>query len=104
MALPDQEQHVMHERGRASRGVDAVVPDNLRRLRARRRWRQQDLAAAAGWARATVVAVEGGQRRLTLRDAAALCRALDVPLGELLYGSDDADVLGLETGELRPAQ
>ena len=79
-----------------TRGVDAVVPENLRRLRDGRRWRQQDLAAALGWARATVVAVEAGQRRLTLRDAAVLCRVLDVPLSVLLEGSDDAGALGLE--------
>jgi len=81
----------------AVRGLDDVVPGNVRALRTARGWRQQDLAVAAGWSRAAVVDVEEGRRRLTLRDAAVLCRVLHVTLSALLDGADEAAVLGLGT-------
>jgi transcriptional regulator with XRE-family HTH domain len=72
-----------------------MISTNLRTLRMRRGWRQQDLAVAAGWSRATVSAIEAGEKRLTVRDAAALCRVLRVPLAALVDGADEADALGL---------
>jgi len=83
----------------SGRGLDDVVPGNVRALRTARGWRQQDLAVAAGWSRAAVVDVEEGRRRLTLRDAAVLCRVLHVPLAALLDGADDTAVLGLGAPE-----
>lgn len=75
--------------------LDVVISDSVRRLRAGRGWRQQDLAAAAGWSRATVVAVEAGHKRLTVRDAAVLCKVLRVPLATLVEGAPEAEALGL---------
>ncbi len=80
---------------RARSGLDAVVPDRVRALRTSRGWRQLDLAVAAGWAHATVAAVEAGERRLTLRDAAVLCSVLQVPLVSLIHGAEEITVLGL---------
>lgn len=81
--------------GRQSGTLDAVISDNVRALRIQRRWRQQDLAVAAGWPRAAVVAIEGGHRRLTIRDAAVLCTVLQVPLATLIDGADERPALGL---------
>ena len=77
------------------RPLDEVVPGNVAALRGRRGWRQQDLAVAAGWSRTAVVEVEAGRRRLTLRDAAVLCRVLQVPLAVLVQGAVEGDALGL---------
>ena len=81
--------------GREPLSLDAVISDNVRALRTERRWRQQDLAVAAGWPRAAVVAIEGGQRRLTVRDAVVLCTVLQVPLAVLINGADEGAALGL---------
>lgn len=67
-------------------GLDAVVAGNVRALRARKRWRQADLAEALGWSRSVVAALEAGERRVTLADAAALCSAFDVGLPVLCLG------------------
>ncbi len=82
-------------KGPGSRSMDAVISDNVRALRIERRWRQQDLAVAAGWSRASIVAIEGGERRLTVRDAVVLCRILQVPLTVLLDGAEEGAALGL---------
>jgi DNA-binding XRE family transcriptional regulator len=73
-------------------GLDAVVSANVRALRARRRERQDDVAAAAGWRRPTLSAIEAGNRRVSLEDAVRLCHALEVDLRQLLAGADP-DVL-----------
>ena len=75
--------------------LDEIISSNVRALRTERRWRQQDLAVAAGWSRAAVVALEGGQRRLTIRDAVVLCTVLQVPLAVLLDGAEEGAALGL---------
>ena len=81
-------------------GLDAVLAERVRSLRERRGWRPLDLAVAAGWSRATVVDVEAGRRRLTVRDVAVLCGVFRVPLAALVEGADEAGVLGLTpTGE-----
>lgn len=80
---------------RSPSSLDAVIADRVRALRTSRGWRQLDLAVAAGWSRATVAAVEAGHKRLTIRDAAVLCRVLCVPLAALLEGAAEAGALGL---------
>lgn len=75
--------------------LDGLMSDKVRTLRIARGWRQLDLAVAAGWSRATVVAVEGGVKRLTVRDAAVLCRVLQVPLAVLVEGAEETAALGL---------
>ncbi|MEJ1110898.1 MULTISPECIES: helix-turn-helix domain-containing protein [unclassified Kribbella] len=78
--------------------VDAAIAANVRAIRARRQERQEDLAAELGWSRPVVGDLENGRRRVTVADAIALCRVLDVDLRELLQGVDDDDlgVLGLD--------
>lgn len=78
--------------------IDKLVASNVRAARARLRIRQEDLADDIGWARATVSALEGGTRRVTLADAVALCGALRIDLRELLRGAtpDALHTLGLE--------
>jgi transcriptional regulator with XRE-family HTH domain len=77
--------------------IDSVIAANVRALRARRRERQEDLAIDLGWSRPTVGSLENGTRRVTVADAIALCRALEVDLRELFRGLDEKDLrmLGL---------
>ena len=72
--------------------LDALVAANVRAARARRRWRQEDLADEMDWSRPSVAALEGGTRRVRLADAVALCTALQIDLRELLHGVPE-DVL-----------
>jgi transcriptional regulator with XRE-family HTH domain len=67
--------------------LDALVAANVRAARARRRFRQEDLADEMGWSRQTVSTVEAGTRRVTLADEVALCAALQIDLRELLQGA-----------------
>lgn len=84
--------------GRRDGALDAVIAERLRAIRTSRGWRPLDLAVAAGWSHASVLAVEAGQRRLTVRDAAVVCRVLQVPLTALLEGAEaEASDLGLAT-------
>lgn len=82
--------------------IDAVIAENVRALRARRRERQEDLAIDLGWVRQSVSALEAGSRRVTVADAIALCQALDVDLRELLHGVDDAGLRALGLDDRRP--
>jgi transcriptional regulator with XRE-family HTH domain len=77
--------------------LQAVLASNVRAERARRGWRQADLAAALGWSPTTVADIEGGRRRLDVDQLTDLCRAFGIPLGRLLQDGDpDAlQVLGL---------
>jgi transcriptional regulator with XRE-family HTH domain len=77
--------------------VDDVIAENVRALRARRQWRQEDLADRLDWTRPTVTTLEQGRRRVTAADLINLCHALDVPLHELLAGlpRSDLDALGI---------
>lgn len=63
-----------------------IVAEAVRRERAGRRLRQEDLAARLGWSRASVADLEQGRRRCTLEDAEALCVALDISLPTLVGG------------------
>jgi ribosome-binding protein aMBF1 (putative translation factor) len=77
--------------------VGDVVAANVRAERARRRWRQADLAERLGWSLTKVADVESGRRRITADQLVELCRALDVTLLRLLDGADldDLNTLGL---------
>ena len=79
--------------------IDALVAANVRALRARRRQRQEDLALELGWSRPTVGSLENGSRRVTLADAVALCRVLEVDLRELLRGADEQTLRALGVGD-----
>ena len=68
--------------------VSPVVAANARALRAKQQRRQQDVADAAQMHRSTLSLIEGGGRRITLEEVAALCRGLGVGLPALLAGAD----------------
>lgn len=73
-------------------GLDALVAGNVRAQRAKRRLTQQELADDMGWSRVSVLSLENEMRKVTLSDVVDLCRALDIPLVELVRGADP-DVL-----------
>ena len=81
----------------APESVDAVIAGNVRAARARLRLTQQELADELGWSRPALGSLENGTRRITVADAASLCRALGIDLAELLRGAptDLLDALGL---------
>ena len=75
--------------------LTAVVARNVRGERARRGWRQVDLAERLEWSIGMVSDTESGKRRVGLADMPNLCRAFDVPLIELLRGADAEDMAAL---------
>ena len=78
--------------------LGAVVANNVRAERARRKWRQEDLADRLGWSRGSIGHLESGRRRPSVSDLPQLCRVFDIPMADLFVGADDADLeaLGLE--------
>jgi len=78
-------------------GLSRVVARNARARRAALRLRQTDVAERAGMARSVLSVLEGERRRVTLDDALALCRGLDVTLPDLLNGAspEDLRILGI---------
>jgi transcriptional regulator with XRE-family HTH domain len=78
--------------------LDALVAGNVRAARARLKLRQEDLADELGWSRPVVGTLENGNRRVTLADAVALCRALQISLPDLLAGAptDVFESLGID--------
>lgn len=52
----------------------------------------------SGGVRQSVSALEAGTRRVTVADAVALCKALEVDLHELLHGLDADDLRALGFG------
>lgn len=70
--------------GRISRSLLAV---NLRRLRLRRGWSQEQLAEHSGLHRTYIGAVERGERNIGLDNLERLADALQVAAHELLDGS-----------------
>jgi transcriptional regulator with XRE-family HTH domain len=74
----------------------AIVARNVRGERARRGWRQRDLAERMGWSIGMVSDTESGKRRIGISDMPKFCRALEVPLIELLRGADPGDLAALD--------
>ena len=72
-----------------------MVAANARSLRARARLRQKDVAERAGIQTSTLSLIEGERRRITLDDALALCRGLNVGLTDLLTGATTEDLTTL---------
>ena len=75
--------------GRASEPIEAIVGDNLRRLREARDMSQAELASAGAamgrpWSQASVARIESGQRDATLSDLLVLAAILQANLNELL--------------------
>jgi transcriptional regulator with XRE-family HTH domain len=80
----------------------AVIRRNLRRLRMKFGWRQEDLALRARarglrWSASTVTAIEIGRRPISAGELLLLPTLLQVPLTELVSGDQDevADVDGV---------
>jgi putative transcriptional regulator len=77
--------------------LGAVVANNVRAERARRKWRQEDLADRLGWSRGSIGHLESGRRRPAIADLPQLCRVFDIPMADLFVGAEPTDlaVLGL---------
>lgn len=67
--------------------LDALIAGNVRAARARLRITQEELADELGWTRTMVSGLESKSRRVTAGDLVALCKALEMSLGELLDGA-----------------
>jgi transcriptional regulator with XRE-family HTH domain len=76
--------------------IEAVLANNVRAERSRRRLRQEDLAERLGWSRTKLADIESGRRRVLFGYLPELCRALDVSLEVLLLGADPQDVEALQ--------
>lgn len=70
---------------------DAIAA-NVRAERARRRWRQEDLADKTGLSRSTIGYLESGRVKVTADYIPALCRAFELPLSDLAAGADPEDL------------
>lgn len=72
-----------------------VIAANVRAERARRQWRQADLAERLGWDVGTVGHLETGRRDVRATDLPALCRVFGISLERLLQDADPADIEAL---------
>lgn len=75
--------------------LGAVVARNVRAERARRNWRQEDLAERLGWTRGSIGHLESGRRRPSVADLPQLCRVFDISLAALMVGAAPDDVTAL---------
>jgi ribosome-binding protein aMBF1 (putative translation factor) len=82
--------------GRVMPDLADIVARNVRAERARIGWRQKDLAERIGWSIGMVSDTESGKRRIGVSDLPLLCRALGVPLSELLKGANPDDLTALD--------
>lgn len=66
-----------------------ALADNVRALRARKRWSQEELAERLGITQRTLSRLESGTRGdVGIRELERLCAVLEVDLSELLTGAD----------------
>ena len=79
-------------------GLVAVVADNMRRHRTRRRLSLSQLAALAGVGKSTLSQIESGKANPSMETLWALATALGVPFGELV-APYAPDVRVLRAGE-----
>ena len=82
--------------GRLMPDLAVIVASNVRAERARRGWRQKDLADRMEWSIGMVSDTESGKRRIGIADMPRLCRGLEVPLRELLRGASPQDLAALD--------
>jgi transcriptional regulator with XRE-family HTH domain len=73
-----------------------VIAANVRAERGRRHWRQADLGRRIGWSVSQVSALETGGRDVHVGDLPLLCRALGIPLAQLLAHADQDDQNALQ--------
>ena len=72
--------------------LGSVISANVRAERARRGWRQKDLAERLGWSTDTLSNLETGQRKVTAADLPLLCDVFGIDLRRLTLGADEADL------------
>ena len=65
-------------------GLQAIIADNVRRLRVAKGWSQEALAEVCGYHRTYVGGIERGERNITIATLDALAGALDVEPHRLL--------------------
>lgn len=75
--------------------LDHAIIRGIRAERTRLDLTQQQLADKLHWSRKTIVAIEGGDRKLLAHELADVCRALGITLRVLLVSADDADLEAL---------
>lgn len=71
--------------------LSAVVARTIAAERARRGWTQQELGDLIGVSRASVGAMENGQRGISLDMLPKLCEVFGIGLAELLRQADATD-------------
>lgn len=74
--------NIAHDAGKNS--ARRILATNLRSLRAKRGWSQEDLALESGLHRTFVAHVEREARNLSIDNLEKLANALNVPVHELL--------------------
>jgi len=79
--------------------LGSVISANVRAERARRGWRQKDLADRLGWSTDTLSNLETGQRRVTADDLPLLCAAFEIDLRRLTLGADEEDLRKIGLGQ-----
>jgi putative transcriptional regulator len=75
--------------------LGSVVANNVRAERARRKWRQEDLADLLGWSRGSIGHLESGRRRPAVADLPQLCRVFNISMLDLFSGADPEDLAAL---------
>lgn len=73
--------------------LDALVRQRIRGLRAARGWSLDDLAERCFLSPSTLSRIETGHRRIALDQLAAIARALDATLDQLVESDADEDVV-----------
>src|SRR3954447_7029679 len=68
--------------------LDAIVRQRIRSLRAARGWSLDDLAARCYLSPSTLSRIETSHRRISLDQLAAIARALDTTLDQLVEAAD----------------
>ena len=58
----------------------------IRKLRARKRWSQEEFAAVSGLHRTYIGAVERGEKNLTIMTLGTLAKTLDTTISQLFRG------------------
>ncbi len=75
-----------------------AIAANVRALRARHDWKQEELAARLQVTQRAVSRLESGQRGdVGIGELAALCKVFDVPLWSLLDGADELPLLRISS-------
>ena len=72
-----------------------VIRQNVKAERARRNWRQRDLAERLGWTTDVVSDLETGRRNVWATDLPRLCEAFEISLAQLLQGAERSDMSAL---------